>query len=427
MVTSNVRFIEQSDGENASRPVILVIGTLDTKGSEVGQLAAEITDLGGVPVLLDSSTLPSDTAELEQRWAVIAQAEIARACDTTSEAIAALPRGEAVAAVRVGVANVTKALQADGAIDAAIVLGGAGAHIAGPVFTELPVGFPRLVVSPLASGSRTFDPLVGTRDVAVLHSIADIVGDNELTSVVYREAAGYIVGAAQAMRGWQRPTGKPVVAVSMNGNTTKPLMIAKELIEGAGYSFVAFHANGVGGKGLEELVASGSASAVLDYTTTELANHLLGGMMDSGTERMETAGRMGVPQVLVPGCVDFITTGRMDEAERVFPNRAYFAHNPELTLVRLRASEMAEVGQMFAKKANASTVPVSVCVPMGGFSVNDKPGGVFWDEAANAAFLTELTAGLDERHTLIVSERHIHDSEFVDIVVNQLLLRIEQR
>ena len=421
MSDPNVQFIEHFADLDLQ---VLVIGTLDTKGPEIASLAGHIEALGARPVLIDSSGLPGANVSAVSRWQLIDREQVAAASGIRSEAIGRLPRGEAMAAVRVGVEAITVRLQAEGEIHAAVCLGGAAAHVAGPVFKALPIGFPRLIVSPLASGSRTFDPFVGTRDVAVMHSIADIVGVNAVTSVIYREAAGFIVGAAVAMRGWAPVVDLPAIAVSMNGNTTAPLMKAKVLLEQRGLAFVAFHANGVGGQGLEEFIASGKAVGVLDYTTTELGGHLIGGLMDSGPSRMQTAGTLGLPQVLVPGCVDFITCGRWEAAEAEFPGRVMFAHSPELTLVRLSASEMRRLGHEFARKANSSSTPITICVPRWGFSVNDVEGGLFWNPEADQTFIDALSADLEPRHRLIVLQHHIHDDEFVTRVVDELMERM---
>jgi uncharacterized protein (UPF0261 family) len=281
---------------------VLVIGTLDTKGTEIEFLANAIRRGGAKPMLLDSS-LSHGVASTE--FPLITRDEVANASGSSIEAIADLPRGEAVEAMRGGVRELTDALFAAGDVHGAICIGGAGTHLSGPAFQALPIGFPKLVVSPLASGSRQFEPYVGLRDVAVMHSVADIAGINEITAKVFDSAAGYIVGAATAFREREldAPGGatSPTVVISMNGNTTLAMDRGRERLEEAGFSSIAFHANGVGGRALEAFVASGRAAGVLDFTTTELGANLVGGLMDAGPTRMETAGRAGVPQVLVPG------------------------------------------------------------------------------------------------------------------------------
>jgi uncharacterized protein (UPF0261 family) len=215
--------------------------------------------------------------------------------------------------------------------------------------------------------------------------------------------------------------GRPSIAISMNGNTTDALMRAKTSLEASGYSIVAFHANGVGGRALEDFVAEGEVAAVLDYTTTELAGHHVGGLMDAGPDRMETAGRRGVPQVLVPGCLDFITSGDAESTARLFPGRRTFMHNPELTLVRLTGEEMAEMGRIFAEKANGSRGAVTVCVPLRGLSVQDAEGKSFWDPDADSQFVTALRQHLDEDIALRLLPHHINDEAFVAAVLNELV------
>lgn len=409
-------------------PTILVIGTLDTKGAEIGFLAELIEAQGCRAVLVDASTRTGggSTEALAGRFTVVSRAEVALAGGTTIELLAAMERGEAVAAMRGGVAAVAVAMATQGEIDGAICIGGAGAHLAGPAFQQLELGFPKLIVSPLASGERTFEPYVGLRDVAVLHSVADIAGLNVVTTRVFGEAAGYIVGAARSFASQgEADERKPTIAISMNGNTTPALTRAIAQLEETGFSCVAFHANGVGGRALEDFVASGRAAGVLDFTTTELSAHVVGGLMDSGPTRMEAAGRRGVPQVLVPGCVDFITAGRWEAAEREFPGRRMYNHNPELTLVRLNIDEMRVLGQIFAAKANRATGPTVVCVPTGGFSVPDAPGGPFWDVEADTAFWTALRHGLQDRVRLEFIDAHVNDDSFVDAVVSELRALLE--
>jgi uncharacterized protein (UPF0261 family) len=421
---------------SGARPTnVLVIGTFDTKADELGALADDIEALGGTAILLDTSARyaerPADSVIRGRRF--IDQEQVAVAAGSTCAAVSDLPRGEAVSALRSGVSTLLLKLLDDGEIDGVVCMGGAGTHIAGPGLQELPLGFPKLIVSPLASGSRTFGTYVGLRDVAVMHSVADIIGVNTVTSPIYRSAAGYIFGAALAYanpaNSAQTAAAERVVsvAVSMNGNTTPALMRARIALERRGIQFVAFHANGSGGRALEDTVRSGRVSAVLDYTTTELGGHLVGGLMDPGPDRMESAGRAGLPQVLVPGCIDFITSGPTQEAKAAFPDRNYFGHNPELTLVRLTADEMAQLGKVFAQKANLAMGPTKIIVPMGGFSVPDTPGQPFWDPAADQAFVNALRDELTDRVELAVLDHHINDHAFIDYVLDELIALLDSQ
>ncbi|MBN3496138.1 Tm-1-like ATP-binding domain-containing protein [Arthrobacter pascens] len=419
---AGVRNIEQ--GSIGTWLTVLVIGTLDTKSVELTAVAAEIEQLGASVILLDTSGRAHpdlNGAQLSGGRVLISREEVAEAAGYSSAEIDGMDRGEAVVALRTGVAATFSRLINDGRIHAALCVGGAGAYVTRTAFETSPIGFPKMVVSPLASGNRKFEPYVGTKDVATLHSVADIVGLNSITSAVLRSAAGYVVGAAAATAHARRDDHqRPAIAVSLNGNTTDAVMRARDQIESDGYDLVAFHANGVGGRALENFVASGQVAAVLDYTLTELAGTKIGGLMDAGPDRMETAGRLGLPQVLVPGCLDFITCGDLADTQRQYPGRTMFGHNPELTLVRLDAREMGILGQEFAKKANLSTGPTVVCIPEGGFSINDREGGRFWAPAANQAFIKALKSELRPDIKVVHSDRHINDDEFVSEVVAQL-------
>jgi uncharacterized protein (UPF0261 family) len=323
-----------------------------------------------------------------------------------------------------GIKTIALALAKDGRIEGALCIGGAGVSLAVPAFEALGHGFPKLLVTPLASGQRKFAAFIGTADTAVMHSVADIMGINDVTEPVFVEAAGFIAGAVHATRRADvrhgGRSGRYLIAASMNGNTTPALMYAKQQLALHGAELVTFHANGTGGRAMEQLAEQGLFRAVLDYTTTELAGEIVGGMMSAGPERMEVAGRLGLPQVLVPGCLDLITTGRYDETKEDWPGRTLYRHNPEFTLVRLTSDEMATLGRCFAEKANRALAPVRICVPLQGFSVPNHPGGPFFDPDADRAFVAALEESLSPRIMLDVVDAHINDVRFVDHVVNVL-------
>lgn len=408
------------------RPTILLIGTFDTKHVELTRVEQLIEALGGDVVTLDASVGGAASSA-----GVSHSAEsVAGAAGTTVAELAGMDRGDAVAVMQRGVAAVTTELAREGRVDGALCVGGAGAHLAGTAFQQLDIGFPKLIVTPLASGRRTFEAYTGLRDVAVMHTVVDVAGVNDLVDKVYRQAAGYIVGAVRAMDELapepSPEAGRPLVAASMNGNTTPAVTRAKETLEALGYDLVAFHANGAGGRAMEDLVMARHFDAVLDFTTTELCFQEVGGLMDAGPDRMEAAGRMGVPQVLVPGCIDFITTGRYEDAEREFPGRSLYRHNPELTLVRLTAAEMRNVGEVFARKASASLGPVAVCIPTRGFSVPDSEGGPFWDVEADFEFIAALRDGVSPNVSVELVEAHVNDDAFADVVVDTLLSLVDR-
>jgi uncharacterized protein (UPF0261 family) len=398
---------------------VLLIGTLDTKGDEIAFVADELAAAGCRPLVLDSGILG------EPGWlgADFPREAVAAAAGTTLKQLAELPRGDAVAFMAGGVKEIALALAAEGRIEGALCIGGAGVSLAVPAFEALGHGFPKLLVTPLASGQRRFAAFVGTADTAVMHSVADIMGINDVTEPVFVEAAGFVAGAVHARRRLTQRDGRPhgyLVAASMNGNTTPALMYAKQELAARGVELVTFHANGTGGRAMEQLAERHLFRAVLDYTTTELAGEVVGGLMSAGPTRMEVAGRLGIPQVLVPGCLDLITTGRYEETETSWPERLLYRHNPEFTLVRLTRDEMSMLGRIFAEKANRAVGPVRICVPLNGFSVPNHADGPFWDPDADLAFLTALEQSVSPQITVDALEAHINDVLFVDHVVDVL-------
>jgi uncharacterized protein (UPF0261 family) len=401
-------------------PGVLLIGTLDTKGEEIAFVADELAALGCDPVVLDSGILGDPAWDGAQ----VSREAVAQAAGTTLAHLGELPRGDGLTRMAEGVKTIALALAQEGRVEGALCIGGAGVSLAVPAFEALGHGFPKLLVTPLASGQRQFASFIGTADTAVMHSVADIMGINDVTEPVFVEAAGFIAGAVHAKRRAASREGRAeryLIAASMNGNTTPALMYAKQQLALRGAELVTFHANGTGGRAMEQLAEQGLFRAVLDYTTTELAGEIVGGLMSAGPTRMEVAGRLGLAQVLVPGCLDLITTGRYDQTKEAWPGRSLYRHNPEFTLVRLTADEMTTLGRSFAKKANRALGPVRICVPLNGFSVPNHPGGPFWDPDADRAFVTALEESLLPQITVDLVEAHINDIQFVDHVVNALM------
>lgn len=412
--------LEHIESAHPVRATVLLIGTLDTKGAEIAWIAAEIERLGCDVLILDSGVSGSPTLQDVS----FPREAVAGAAGASLAELQRLDRGDAVARMANGVERLAIKLAAEGRIDGVLCVGGAGVSLAVSAFQSLGHGLPKLMVTPLASGMRRFDAFVDTRDVAIMHSVADIQGINGITEPVFRQAAGYITGAARVMRDARRRErlpARPMIGASMNGNTTPALMLAHELLGSAGYELVTFHANGVGGRALEDFTRDGAFAAVLDYTTTELGGTEIGGLMYSGPQRMEAAGEAGVPQVLVPGCLDLITVGPYEQARRDYPERLLYHHNPQFTLVRLNRQEMEHLGRTFARKANRAVGPTAICVPLGGYSIPDIEGGPFWDPEADGAFVEVLSAELRNSVRLELIQGHINDLPFVERTVDVLL------
>jgi uncharacterized protein (UPF0261 family) len=399
---------------------ILLIGTLDTKGPETAYLRDRIHDLGGQTLVLDSGIL-GEAVGIE---ADFNRREVAIAAGATIDALrSAGTRGKAVEEMLKGVRKITLELFAAHKIQGVASLGGAeGAVLAASAMKVLPMGFPKLIVSPIASGHRKFGPLVGTRDTLVMHSIVDILGLNPISRMVYDNAAAAILGMAEqyARRG---PTerSRKAIAATMLGNTTKPLMHMRSKIEAQGFDFVIFHANGVGGPAMEELIAQGYFDGVLDYTLSEVAGYVAGGFHNGGPARLDAAAQAGIPQVVVAGCLDFVVFGHKDEVPEAYHGRPTYYHNPEFTLVRLTRDEQLAAARFLVEKLNRARGPVSVIVPLNGGSVMDKPGGEFWEPETNRLVREAIQKGLNPNVRYQGLEGHINDDSFADAVYEEVL------
>jgi uncharacterized protein (UPF0261 family) len=399
---------------------VLLIGTLDTKGREIAYLRDRLRTLGLGTLVLDSGIL----GEPLGCEADITRAEVARAAGYDLHALQTIgTRGAAVERMVQGVERVTLELLADGRIDGLISLGGAEGAVLGAAAAKLlPLGFPKIIVSPIASGQRRFGIFMGTRDVMVMHSVIDILGINPISTTVFDNAAAAVWGMLQhghRLDPLRQEAGETrsgadeqrYVAVTMLGNTTRGVMAAKDVLEARGYEAVIFHSNGVGGPAMEEQIAQGMFVGVIDYTTNELSDPLLGGF-HAAPSRLEKAGELGLPQVVVPGCVDFACFGARHAVPEALRDRPAYYHNPEFTLIRLNQDEMASVGATMARKLNAARGPLIVLVPTGGLSIPNVPGGAFYDPDADAAFLAALRADLRGDIPLRLLEAHVNDPAF---------------
>lgn len=400
------------------RPGIALIGTLDTKGDELAYVRARLIALGMEPIVIDSGILGEPGLQAD-----VARDDVAREAGYELEQVqAAGSRGAAVELMAEGVRAVCLRLWLEGRISGVLCLGGAeGALLGAAAMHALPVGVPKVIVSPSASGRRAFGPFVGESDVLVMHSVVDILGLNPIARSVFDNAAAAVAGMA-------RDAGRPVselagrsVGITMLGHTTPAVMRIRTALERAGHEPVIFHANGVGGPAMEKLIAAGALAGVIDYTLSEVANALLGGLHATGPERLTIAGKHGLPQVVVPGCVDFFNQGARETVPEQYRSRKSYYHNPVATLVRLDRDEMAELGRIVAERLNESRGPVRVVAPSQGFSLADVAGGALWDPDADAAFLEALSSGLRAEVPFELVDTHVNDPAFADLVAERYL------
>jgi uncharacterized protein (UPF0261 family) len=327
----------------------------------------------------------------------------------------------------VGVRAVVLREYGAGRVHGVLCLGGAeGALLGAAAMHALPVGVPKLIVSPSASGRRAFGPFVGEGDVTVMHSVIHILGLNEISRPIFDNAAAAIAGM---VRNGGQPVGElgeTCVGITMLGQTTPGVMCVRDHLVEAGHEPVIFHANGVGGPAMEHLIEAGALGGVIDYTLSELANSLLDGIHATGPDRLRVAGRAGLPQVVVPGCVDFFNQGPRDTLPERYRARKSYFHNPVATLVRLTADEEEELGRIVAERLNESRGPVHVVAPTRGFSLADAEGGDLWDPEADQAFRDSLQASLRPDIPYETVDAHVDDAAFAGVVAERYLTLIQE-
>jgi uncharacterized protein (UPF0261 family) len=396
---------------------VVVIGTLDTKGPEVGYLRDEVARRGHVPLVIDPGILgvPAIAADISRE-------EVARAGEHELAALVASgDRQMCQRAMIDGLVRVVRRLHAEGRVEGIVAVGGAqGTAMATAAMRALPVGLPKVMVSTVACGQTTFGPYVGTKDVAMIHSVADILGLNRLTKRILAQAAAAVTAMAEVEAEAERGEGE-LVAITQAGITTPGVMAVKERLEALGFEVIAFHCNGIGGQAMEELVRDGAIKGVVDYSPHEVTDLLFGGLMPAMPGRLEAAGQMGIPQVVVPGATDIRLHGRPDELPEELRARACVQHTPTHTHVRASAGEMAAVARWIAERLNAARGARAVLIPLQGYSMLNRRGQVLYDEAANRAFATAMAESLLPEVELVSLDAHINDAAFAAAVVDTFL------
>ncbi len=393
---------------------IAILGTMDTKGDEHGFVAEQIRARGHKTLVIDVGTdqpprlAPDITREEVTGIGGIDLPALVKRHD----------RGECVAAMGNAAADVLVKLLSEGRIDGVVSLGGGGGtSICTAAMRALPLGFPKLMVSTLASGNTA--QYVGVKDIVMMPSIVDVAGLNRISRVILTRAAGAISGMVEAKI--PRADDKPIIVASMFGNTTDCVQRAKSQCEAAGYEVLVFHATGTGGRTMESLIESGLAAGVLDITTTEWADELVGGVLGAGPTRLDAAGKTATPAIVTPGCLDMVNFGARDTVPAKFANRLFYQHNPQVTLMRTNAAECAELGRILAEKVNGYRGPVTVLLPLKAISVVSAPGGSFHDPAADAALFTSIKKHLNPKIPVIEMDCEINAPAFAEACANALL------
>jgi uncharacterized protein (UPF0261 family) len=408
---------------------VYILATLDTKGREAAFLRDQLTERGVGACLVDTGCLGEPTVAAD-----ISREEVFRAAGVSLEELRRRgDRGEAVTQAARGAAQLMAQFHAESRVAGVLSLGGsAGTTIGTAAMRALPLGVPKLMVSTLASGQVRH--YVADKDVMMLNSVVDISGINRVSRPVLANAAAAMAGMVQRIarvggrmdHASYETSDKPLVAATMFGVTTKCVERARQVLEAAGYEVLVFHATGNGGLAMESLIRDGLIAGVLDITTTELADELVGGVLSAGPERLTAAAHRGVPQVVSVGALDMVNFHAPETIPDRFRARRFYRHNPTVTLMRTTPQENERLGEEIARKVSASTGPAAVLLPLRGVSAIDAAGQPFDDPQAREALFAAIRANLIDIE-LIELDRHINDPEFAEAAAKKLLTLMKAR
>ncbi|TMD64381.1 MAG: UPF0261 family protein [Chloroflexi bacterium] len=401
---------------------VVLVGAMDTKGADFAFVRDAIRGAGLNVLVVDFGVLGEPGLAPD-----VSRAEVAAAGGGD---LARLRSGEhkddAMATMAAGLTAVVGRLHREGGLDGILGMGGtAGTSIACAAMRGLPVGVPKLMVSTVGGGDVA--PYAGTKDITFMPSVIDVAGLNRISRLVYRNAAGAIAGMVAGQKPPPYPPpeeegkSKPLIAATMFGNTTAAVDRARNQLERSGFEVLVFHATGIGGRTMEDLVNDGQFQGVLDLTTTELADEVCGGVMSAGPQRGHAAPASGVPVVFAPGCLDMANFGAPETVPARYGDRQIYKWNPNVTLLRTSLAENTRIGEMLAAAANAATGPVALLWPLRGFSMLDRPGGDFWDPEADRACHTAVRANLKPSLSFIEVDANINDPQFADLAAETLV------
>jgi uncharacterized protein (UPF0261 family) len=405
---------------------VYLLATLDTKGEEAAFLRSRLTEAGIAVTLVDVGCLgkPAVAADIPREQIYVASGT------NLAEVQAQADRGHAVTTAAKGAAALVSDAFEAGKVSGVLSLGGsAGSTIGSAAMRALPIGVPKLLVSTLASGQVRH--YVGDKDVLMLNAVVDISGINRISRAILSNAAAAMAGMVRT-RQTAGPNAdlttadKPLIAATMFGVTTPCVEAAKKILAEAGYEVLVFHATGSGGQAMESLIRERLIAGVLDITTTELADELVGGVLSAGPTRLTAAGERGIPQVVSVGATDMVNFHARETVPEVFAKRNLYQHNASVTLMRTTAEECTKIGAEIGRKLAAANGPAVVFLPTKGVSAIDRTGQPFDDPTARTALFSAIresltAAGADRRVEVVELDQHINDPAFAEAMARRLL------
>lgn len=404
-----------------SGKTIAILATLDTKGHEAQYLREQIEQFGDHALVIDTGVVGVPATRPD-----ITREQVAEAGGMPLSRILEHPTREVAAPVMAdGATRLVAELAAAGTIHGIVAMGGTqGTTLSTRVMRALPYGFPKVMVSTMASGNVA--PWVDIKDITMMFSVTDILGLNPVSRKVLANAAGAVCGMANVpvtlIRG-----DRPLVGVTTVGITTRGAMKAVEVLEAAGYETIVFHAIGPGGRAMEQMMKEGIIGAVLDYSTIEVSNEMYHALLAGGPERLTTAGKLGLPQVLCPGAIEVLVFNEPETVPPQYRGRTLIRHSPQITDLRLNKEEMAEVGREVARRLQHTETDAIFLIPTAGYDSYAVEGQGFHDPEADAAFIAELKIGLPRTIRVIERQTHIDDPAFATEAAQLLIALIEAK
>lgn len=401
---------------------ILVIATLDTKAEEAGFICAEIKKRNHHPILVDPGILGSAPLAAQ-----VSREEVALAAGhTLASLVETKDKAFIQSSMIQGLKNVVMRLHAENKVDGVISVGGGqGTAMATAAMQTLPIGIPKFMVSTVACGKTTFGPYVGTKDISMLHSVSDISGLNPITTNLISQAVAAVIAMAAVNLSHNVESVSNLVAITSTGVTTPAVMEVKKLLKNLGYEVIIFHGNGIGTEAMEDMILDGKITGLIDLSPHDIVDTLFDGLMPASAKRLESAGKMGIPQIVLPGCADMLLKEWREDFPPDLLNRKFVRHTPTHTHFRTSYAEMHAVGSFMIQKLNQGKGKRCVIVPLKGYSMLNAPGKPLWDAKANSGFLDAVADQKNPDVALITPDFHINDPALAEIVVKTYLRMIK--
>ena len=400
---------------------IVMLGCFDTKGEDFSYLLRRLRAQGQQVITINTGVMATSVDFPID----VDQDAVARASGTSLEAIRASgDRGKAVELMGLGAAKILADLVAKDRIKGVIGMGGGGGtYIILEAMQAVTLGIPKLCLSTVVA--KDLSRQIGVKDITMMSSVVDVAGLNKISRLLIGQAAAAISAMAEVKED-NSFSIKKNIAISMFGNTTKCVDKCTELLKDKGFEVMAFHATGVGGSTMESLIREGVFDAVLDVTTTELADELCGGILSAGPDRLTAAAEMGIPQIVVPGCLDMVNFAQMDTLPEQYRSRQLYSWAPDVTLMRTNVAENKTLGKQLVDKLLEAKAPAEILLPLKGISQVDSKGDIFFDPEADAALFGAIRESADGHVPVMEVEAHINDDAFAKTLVERLLKLMEQ-